>query len=74
MSEHHEAAKAHEAHAPHEEHVKGPHDPKEVNPKIASDTVYWSKEFGITGDQLHELIRSHGTHVDKLRAALHTKA
>ena len=71
MSEHHTAPKAHEPHAPHEEHVKGPHDPKEINPKIASDIAYWSRELGVTGDQLHEAIRSHGTHIDKIRAALH---
>jgi hypothetical protein len=72
MSEHHEAPKSHEPHALHEEHaVKGPHDPKEINPKLASDIAYWSKEFGVTGDQLHKSIRSHGTHVDKVRAALH---
>jgi hypothetical protein len=47
-------------------------DPKEINPKMASDIAYWSKEFGVTGDQLHEAIRSHGTHVEKVRAALHT--
>jgi hypothetical protein len=39
---------------------------------MASDIAYWSEEFGVTGDQLHELIRSHGTHVDKVRAALHS--
>jgi hypothetical protein len=71
MSEHHNAAKAHEAHTPHEEHAaKGPHDLKEINPKMSSDIAYWSKEFGVTGDKLHEAMRSHGTHVDKLRAAL----
>jgi hypothetical protein len=32
--------------------------------------AYWSKEFGVTGDQLHEAIRSHGTHAEKVRAAL----
>jgi uncharacterized protein DUF3606 len=74
MSEHHDAPKAHEPHAIHEEHAKGPHDPKEINPKMASDIAYWSKEFGVTGDQLHEAIRSHGTHVEKIRAALHPKA
>ena len=74
MSEHHDVKKAHEPHAIHEEHAKGPHDPKEINPKLASDIAYWSKEFGVTGDQLHEAIRSHGTHVEKVRAALHTKA
>ena len=72
MSEHHDAPKGHQAHALHEDNaVKGPHDPKQINPKISSDIAYWSKEFSVTGDQLHEMIRSHGTHVDKLRAALH---
>ncbi len=51
-------------------HVKAPHDPKEINPKMASDIAYWSKEFGVTGELLHEAIRTHGTHVDKIRAAL----
>ena len=72
MSEHHDAPKAHEPHAPHQEiPAKGPHDPKIINPKLASDIAYWSKEFGVTGDQLHEAIRTHGTHVDKVRTALH---
>ena len=43
---------------------------KEINPKIASDVAFWSKEFGVSGDILHEAIRTHGTHVDKVRAAL----
>jgi len=73
MSQHHDAPKVHEAHALNEDHAtKGPHDPKEINPKMSSDIAYWSKEFGVTGDQLHELIRSHGTHVDKVRAAIHS--
>jgi hypothetical protein len=38
---------------------------------MSSDIAYWSKEFGVTGDKLHEAIRAHGTHVDKVRAALH---
>ena len=37
---------------------------------MASDIHYWAKEFGVTGDALHEAIRVHGTHVDKVRAAL----
>jgi hypothetical protein len=72
MSEHHETPKSHEAHAVHEGLAsKGPHDPKLINPKMASDIAYWSKEFGVSGDQLHAAIRSHGTHVDKIRTALH---
>ncbi len=72
MSEHHDAPKAHEAHAPHEDPTTGPHDPKEINPKISSDIAHWSKEFGVTSQVLHEAIRVHGTHVDKVRAALHS--
>jgi hypothetical protein len=74
MSEHYDAPKSHEAHAIHEDHARGPHDLKEINPKMASDIAYWSKEFGVTGDKLHEAIRAHGTHVEKVRAALHNKA
>ena len=71
MSEHHNEPKEHAPHAVHEEHTKGPHDPKIINPKLASDIAYWTKEFGVTGDALHEAIRAHGTHVDKVRTALH---
>ena len=69
--EHEQKSKQHEPHAKHEEQTKGPHDPKEINPKIASDIAYWSKEFDVTSQELHEAIRSHGTNVDKVRAALH---
>jgi len=72
MTEHNKNATKHqEFHTAQEEHAKGPHDPKEINPKLSSDIAYWSKEFGVTGDKLHEAIRAHGTHVDKVRAALH---
>jgi hypothetical protein len=69
----HEEVEKSKARAPHAEHVeteKGPHDPKEINPKMSSDIHYWAKEFGVTGDALHEAIRVHGTHVEKVRAAL----
>lgn len=49
---------------------KEPHDPNEINPKLASDIHYWAEEFGVTGPQLHEAIRVHGTHVKKVREAL----
>ena len=71
MSEHHDAPHAREPHAVQQTHPAGPHDPKEINPKMASDIAYWSKEFGVTGDKLHEAIRAHGVHVEKVRAALH---
>lgn len=53
----------------HDDH-KGPHDPKEINPKMASDIAYWSKELHVSGELLHEAIRTHGTSVEKIRAAL----
>jgi hypothetical protein len=65
-----EKSKAREPHAAHEEHTKGPSNPKEINPKISSDIAYWSKEFHVTSQVLHETIRVHGTHVDKIRHAL----
>jgi hypothetical protein len=65
-----EKSKARGPHALHEDHSKGPSDPKEINPKLSSDIAYWSKEFGISGTALHEAIRVHGTHVDKIRHAL----
>ena len=49
---------------------KVPTSETEINPKIASDIAYWSKEFHVSGDLLHEAIRTHGTHVVKIRAAL----
>ena len=53
------------------------HDKEEINPKVSADIAHWSKEFGVTGDQLHEAIRVPGTKVAKIRAALagpHNKA
>jgi hypothetical protein len=49
---------------------KGPHNPNEINPKLASDIHYWAAEFGVTGQKLHEAIRVHGTHVANIREAL----
>ncbi len=48
----------------------GPSSETEINPKMSSDIHYWSKEFGVSGETLHEAIRVHGTHVVKVRAAL----
>ena len=48
----------------------GPHNPKEINPKLASDIQYWAQEFHVTGQQLHEAMRVHGTQVPKIREAL----
>ena len=49
---------------------KHPHDPKHINPKIASDIRYWAHQFHVSGQLLHEAIRVHGTSVGKVKAAL----
>ena len=49
---------------------KVPMDPDEIKPKIASDIAYWSKEFHVSPELLHEAIRTHGIHIPTLRAAL----
>lgn len=49
---------------------KVPSSETEINPKLASDIHYWTKELGVTGQVLHEAIRVHGTHVVKIRHAL----
>ena len=46
------------------------HDAEEINPKVAADIAHWTKEFNVTGQELHEAIRVHGTKIVKLRAAL----
>jgi hypothetical protein len=37
---------------------------------MASDIAYWAKEFHVSGEKLHEAIRTQGTHIPKVRAAL----
>jgi hypothetical protein len=70
----HEEVEKSKARQPHAEHVEAhsqPHDPNAINPKLSSDVAYWSHEFGVTGAVLHDAIRIHGTHPEKVRAALH---
>jgi len=50
--------------------ANGPPDPYVINPKLSSDIHYWAAELHVTGQQLHEAIRVHGTHVTKIREAL----
>ncbi len=49
---------------------KAPHDPDHINPKMASDILYWARHFHVSGQLLHEAIRVHGTSVEKVGAAL----
>lgn len=49
---------------------KVPSSETEINPKLASDIHYWTREFKTTGQLLHEAIRVHGTKVEKVKHAL----
>lgn len=49
---------------------KVPSSETEINPKLASDIHYWTRELKVTGQLLHEAIRVHGTKVEKVRHAL----
>jgi len=49
---------------------KHPHDPDQINPKLASDIRYWAARLHVSGQLLHEAIRVHGTSVEKVTAAL----
>ena len=54
----------------HADVPKHPHDPEHINPKLASDVRYWAQQFHVDGPTLHEVIRVHGTSVEKVRIAL----
>jgi hypothetical protein len=49
-----------------------PSHPDEINPKLASDIHYWTKELKTSGQLLHEAIRVHGLKVANVRHALET--
>jgi hypothetical protein len=59
-------------HPPTEHGHTVPSSETEINPKLASDIHYWTRELKTTGQLLHEAIRVHGTKVAKVRHALHT--
>jgi hypothetical protein len=59
-------------HPPTEHGHQVPSSETEINPKLASDIHYWTKELKVTGQLLHEAIRVHGTKVEKVRHALET--
>jgi len=57
-------------HPPTEHGHPVPSSETEINPKLASDIHYWTRELKVTGQVLHEAIRVHGTKVEKVRHAL----
>ena len=72
MSEHHDAPKVHEPHAPHEEHAKGPHDLKEINPKMTSRhrLLVQGVRLSLATSYTRRFAPTEPS-VEKVRAALH---
>jgi len=68
LSEHRDAPRGSEPRAIRKDNAtKGSHNPKEINPKIASGIAYWSEEFDVTGAQLHRFVRTPDSSAQLLR-------
>jgi hypothetical protein len=57
-------------HPPTEHGHKVPSSETHINPKLASDIHYWTREWKVSGQMLHEAMRVHGTKVETVRHAL----
>lgn len=51
-------------------HNRGPQDRKRVNTSEEWELNYWSKEFGVTVDQLKAAVKAVGPMVDDVRKKL----
>jgi Protein of unknown function (DUF3606) len=49
---------------------RGPQDRSRVNLSEDYEVRYWTKEFGVTKDELARLVQQHGNSVEKLRQEL----
>jgi hypothetical protein len=48
----------------------GPADRSRVNVNEPHEVRYWTKEFGVSEQELRDLVRQHGVSVAAIRAAL----
>jgi hypothetical protein len=55
---------------PDDKKIKAPADAQRVNVNQSYEVEYWTKEFGVTEDELKKLVKTHGDSVAKLRFAL----
>ena len=49
---------------------RGPQDRSRVNLSEDYEVRYWTKELGVTKDELARLVHQHGNSVEKLRQEL----
>ena len=52
---------------------RGPADRSRVKVNEPWEVRYWTKEFGVSEQELQELVRQHGVSVSAIRAALANK-
>jgi hypothetical protein len=53
---------------------RGAQDRSRINVNEPWEVKRWTKELGVTEEQLRELVRQHGISVDKVRQAQNTGA
>jgi Protein of unknown function (DUF3606) len=49
---------------------RGPQDRARINVNEPWEVKWWTKELGVTEEELRELVRQHGVSVAKIRALL----
>ena len=49
---------------------RGSQDRSRINVNEPWEVKHWTKELGVTEEQLRELVRQHGVSADKVRQAL----
>jgi hypothetical protein len=47
--------------------IRQPQDPKQINVHQSWELGYWSKEFGVTKEQLVKAVNQVGKHVEDVR-------
>lgn len=52
---------------------RGPQDRARINVHEPYELSYWTKELGVTADQLRQLVQQHGVSADAVRRALGKK-
>ena len=52
---------------------RGAQDRSRINVNEPWEVKHWTKELGVTEEQLRELVRQHGVSADKVRLALTQK-
>jgi hypothetical protein len=52
---------------------RGPQDRSRINVQEDWELRYWSKELGVSADELKRLVSAHGNSAEKVREAIRKK-